>query len=842
MFLNQLFEGLRNPKDNPCWKGYHPVGTKEKDGRTVPNCVPKESVEEASPDTTFNLLKGLKSWQVVIMNNYYRGKYADYSGRYYYVLATSPEQARQVVLDNADAILQDLLSMKSVNGKKILPRGSAVRITADRIGDIRDGTEAGRMTTAGFKRMFGPQGPMMVKLNNGAVADVQGQEQGVAEGSEHISSMIQQYEDMVELVYDLPPGRKKNIAIDKRDALEAQIEAMPGGKEALRKWAKSYNDAMDEGVAEGVEIIDQDSDLDQQVYTLNVDGNKVSFTYWDYENNFQSPDIKDIYQQAKEQLGKKLSLEQIKAVARAVFKSFKQGVAEAYQFKGGFPFDVDHMPGSVIRNRDETTDVIKTKNKDRWDDEVDRINDEVFDDMSDFRTDSKGETVTGNSAVWAKWDNRTQTGWINRKGNPLKPWPVKEQGVAEGLQPDADLAVIGVKILNALKGKCEEIDRDYPHMWETFTSDEWIESGQAYQFVADYVTVDKHTLQTFFRAWDELGTTDPFQYWPLFWRDGQWDDFIAPWKQYAYEVLKSRGVNPTPPGTVHEGVAEGKDNLESLRAKAKQISDKIDSIVQSGGRVGLDDPLSRQLKAIRNKIKQAKQGVAEAIPYALSAANANAEFERTKTHVPQGYRGRVDAEVSDKEEYQDVMVALKKAARAEGQHVECGLSGNQMSIFSKTMDSSELDEFVDNVLSDGLTEGKMSEVDQIIRDIVSGDMDAYTVMTRPQSDTEQHIAQILEREYEEVARNHRLHPDDDFEQILDIVVDNLAQDYGVNELDEAQPEKIAGRYEPDEFDQMVLRLKQKAKEQERKHGPVDLNALAKRLRGIEQDGRTTKGS
>lgn len=60
-----------------------------------------------------------------------------------------------------------------------------------------------------------------------------------------------------------------------------------------------------------------------------------------------------------------------------------------------------------------------------------------------------------------------------------------------------------------------------------------------------------------------------------------------------------------------QGVAEGKDNLESLQAKAKQISDKIDSIVQSGGRVGLDDPLSRQLKAIRNKIKQAKQGVAE---------------------------------------------------------------------------------------------------------------------------------------------------------------------------------------------------------------------------------------
>jgi len=39
-------EGLKDPKDNPCWKGYHPVGTKKKGGRTVPNCVPNESISE----------------------------------------------------------------------------------------------------------------------------------------------------------------------------------------------------------------------------------------------------------------------------------------------------------------------------------------------------------------------------------------------------------------------------------------------------------------------------------------------------------------------------------------------------------------------------------------------------------------------------------------------------------------------------------------------------------------------------------------------------------------------------------------------------------------------------
>ncbi len=43
ILANLLWEGLKNPKDNPCWKGYKPVGTKKKNGRTVPNCVPKES-------------------------------------------------------------------------------------------------------------------------------------------------------------------------------------------------------------------------------------------------------------------------------------------------------------------------------------------------------------------------------------------------------------------------------------------------------------------------------------------------------------------------------------------------------------------------------------------------------------------------------------------------------------------------------------------------------------------------------------------------------------------------------------------------------------------------------
>ena len=34
---------------NPCWKGYEMVGTKTKDGKEVPNCVPKnESIKESN--------------------------------------------------------------------------------------------------------------------------------------------------------------------------------------------------------------------------------------------------------------------------------------------------------------------------------------------------------------------------------------------------------------------------------------------------------------------------------------------------------------------------------------------------------------------------------------------------------------------------------------------------------------------------------------------------------------------------------------------------------------------------------------------------------------------------
>lgn len=45
-WLEEAKKTLKN--SNPCWKGYHPVGTKKKGGRTVPNCVPTNEAANAA--------------------------------------------------------------------------------------------------------------------------------------------------------------------------------------------------------------------------------------------------------------------------------------------------------------------------------------------------------------------------------------------------------------------------------------------------------------------------------------------------------------------------------------------------------------------------------------------------------------------------------------------------------------------------------------------------------------------------------------------------------------------------------------------------------------------------
>jgi hypothetical protein len=89
----------------------------------------------------------------------------------------------------------------------------------------------------------------------------------------------------------------------------------------LAKYAKKDKESEELDESCDVKLVDSDEDLDQQIYHFNVEGKKVTFTYWDYDEEFL-PDTHEITSQVKKQLGKLTSAQQ-SAVVKAVIDDLK---------------------------------------------------------------------------------------------------------------------------------------------------------------------------------------------------------------------------------------------------------------------------------------------------------------------------------------------------------------------------------------------------------------------------------------------------------------------------------------------------------------------------------------
>ena len=57
----------------------------------------------------------------------------------------------------------------------------------------------------------------------------------------------------------------------------------------------------EQGVAEGISVVNTDYDLDQMILTLDIEGTKKHFTYWDYDENFENAERKDVFDQLQDQ-------------------------------------------------------------------------------------------------------------------------------------------------------------------------------------------------------------------------------------------------------------------------------------------------------------------------------------------------------------------------------------------------------------------------------------------------------------------------------------------------------------------------------------------------------------
>lgn len=95
----------------------------------------------------------------------------------------------------------------------------------------------------------------------------------------------------------------------------------------------------------------------------------------------------------------------------------------------------------------------------------------------------------------------------------------------------------------------------------------------------------------------------------------------------------------------------------------------------------------------------------------------------------------------------------------------------------------EFDQEVKHGYKGRTTEGFSSETDQVLAQVGSGELDAYDVMSSPKGPAQAEASKVIQDMYDDVVIDHRLHPDDDFEQILNIVADQLAEEYGDSDAD-----------------------------------------------------------
>jgi hypothetical protein len=60
--------------NNPCWKGYEQVGTKIKNGKEVPNCVPIKEITIESYDLIEKFVRYLSNYKHFLTEAEYQGK------------------------------------------------------------------------------------------------------------------------------------------------------------------------------------------------------------------------------------------------------------------------------------------------------------------------------------------------------------------------------------------------------------------------------------------------------------------------------------------------------------------------------------------------------------------------------------------------------------------------------------------------------------------------------------------------------------------------------------------------------------------------------------------------
>jgi hypothetical protein len=112
----------------------------------------------------------------------------------------------------------------------------------------------------------------------------------------------------------------------------------------------------------------------------------------------------------------------------------------------------------------------------------------------------------------------------------------------------------------------------------------------------------------------------------------------------------------------------------------------------------------------------------------------------------------------------------------------------------------------DRMERESIEEGAMKDyaIEQVVDQLLDGELDAYDVLSRPQGPAQEQIALVLQDMYDDVVSDTRLHPDDDFEEIIDRVMDRLEDEYGHSGDDKAIDETGELKVQKDDDKSTVL--------------------------------------
>lgn len=76
-----------------------------------------------------------------------------------------------------------------------------------------------------------------------------------------------------------------------------------------------------------------------------------------------------------------------------------------------------------------------------------------------------------------------------------------------------------------------------------------------------------------------------------------------------------------------------------------------------------------------------------------------------------------------------------------------------------------------------IIEQKQTIRKEIVKKIIDNELDVYDILSHKEKEVTKDEVDYLQRLYDQKTEGGRYHPDDDFEEIIDSVVDDLMYDY-----------------------------------------------------------------